>query len=62
MTDKPTEPQKTEQNATEQKTGHTRPEGTRPGETEMPKEVGGRNGPEPTRYGDWEKGGLCSDF
>jgi hypothetical protein len=26
-----------------------------------PKEVG-RNGPEPTRYGDWEKGGIASDF
>jgi hypothetical protein len=27
-----------------------------------PKEVGGRDGPEPTRYGDWEKGGIASDF
>lgn len=27
-----------------------------------PKEVGGRSGPEPTRYGDWEKGGIASDF
>lgn len=26
------------------------------------KEVGGRDGPEPTRYGDWEKGGIASDF
>jgi hypothetical protein len=25
-------------------------------------EVGGREGPEPTRYGDWEKGGIASDF
>lgn len=25
-------------------------------------EVGGRNGPEPTRYGDWEKGGIAVDF
>jgi hypothetical protein len=25
-------------------------------------EVGGRNGPEPTRFGDWEKGGITSDF
>ena len=25
-------------------------------------EVGGRAGPEPTRYGDWEKGGIVSDF
>jgi hypothetical protein len=27
-----------------------------------PKEVGGREGPDPTRYGDWEKGGIASDF
>eukprot|EP01018_Ginkgo_biloba_P003646 Gb_41273 [translate_table: standard] len=25
-------------------------------------EMGGPRGPEPTRYGDWEKGGRCSDF
>jgi hypothetical protein len=29
---------------------------------ELPKELGGRNGPEPTRYGDWEKKGIVSDF
>jgi len=27
-----------------------------------PKEVGGRNGPDPVRYGDWEKKGIASDF
>jgi hypothetical protein len=27
-----------------------------------PKEEGGPKGPEPTRYGDWEKGGIVSDF
>ncbi len=27
-----------------------------------PKEIGGRDGPEPTRYGDWEKAGRCIDF
>ena len=26
------------------------------------KERGGPKGPEPTRYGDWEKSGRCSDF
>ena len=26
------------------------------------KELGGQQGPEPTRYGDWEKGGRCTDF
>lgn len=25
-------------------------------------ESGGRKGPDPVRYGDWEKGGLVSDF
>ena len=25
-------------------------------------ETGGRNGPDPTRYGDWEKNGRCIDF
>ena len=27
-----------------------------------PREIGGRKGPEPTRYGDWEKNGRCIDF
>ena len=26
------------------------------------KEIGGPKGKEPTRYGDWEKNGRCSDF
>jgi len=30
--------------------------------TERAKEIGGPSGPEPTRYGDWEKKGLTSDF
>lgn len=28
----------------------------------LPKEIGGRDGPDPTRYGDWEKDGRCIDF
>lgn len=28
----------------------------------FPPEIGGPKGPEPTRYGDWEKKGLISDF
>ena len=27
-----------------------------------PREVGGRKGPDPTRFGDWEKNGRCIDF
>lgn len=30
--------------------------------TELPPEKGGPKGPEPTRFGDWEKGGKISDF
>jgi hypothetical protein len=26
------------------------------------KEIGGRGGPDPVRYGDWEKNGRCIDF
>jgi hypothetical protein len=29
---------------------------------ERPKELSGRKGPEPTRYGDWEAKGIASDF
>jgi hypothetical protein len=28
----------------------------------LPKEYGGPKGKEPTRYGDWEKNGRCTDF
>ena len=31
-------------------------------ESEKPKEIGGREGPDPTRYGDWEKAGRCIDL
>ena len=30
--------------------------------TKTPREIGGRDGPDPTRYGDWEKNGRCIDF
>ena len=29
---------------------------------ERPKEANGPKGPEPTRYGDWERNGIASDF
>ena len=32
------------------------------GDLELPRELGGRNGPEPVRYGDWELKGLAIDF
>lgn len=28
----------------------------------LPREIGGPAGPEPTRYGDWERKGRCIDF
>lgn len=28
----------------------------------LPPELGGRDGPEPVRYGDWEKKGIAIDF
>lgn len=30
--------------------------------TKQPHEEGGPSGPEPTRYGDWERKGIASDF
>jgi hypothetical protein len=40
--------------------------GSKPGEQRkkpaLPREIGGRDGPEPTRFGDWEKDGRCIDF
>jgi len=49
--------------------GETPADGPAPGADEKPKtqppgprEVGGPPGPEPTRYGDWEKAGRCIDF
>lgn len=32
------------------------------GEVALPTELGGRKGPEPVRYGDWEKKGIAIDF
>lgn len=29
---------------------------------EVAAEIGGRDGPDPTRFGDWEKDGRCIDF
>ena len=33
-----------------------------PPPVKRPEERGGPKGPEPTRYGDWERGGRCVDF
>lgn len=34
----------------------------KPPVTQPPGEIGGPAGPEPTRFGDWEFKGRCSDF
>ncbi len=38
--------------------GETPPDGA----AAAPREIGGPKGPEPTRYGDWERKGRCVDF
>ena len=42
--------------------GHDDKADNKPSPEERPKEIGGRKGPDPTRYGDWEKAGRCIDF
>ena len=42
--------------------GHEDNADKKPPPEHRPKEIGGRKGPDPTRYGDWEKGGRCIDF
>lgn len=50
--------------ATRQAPGGPRPEAGKqePARIRPRKEVGGQTGPEPTRYGDWERNGRCTDF
>ncbi|MCP1726660.1 hypothetical protein J2T60_000625 [Natronospira proteinivora] len=38
------------------------PDHERDSQVERIPEIGGPKGPEPTRYGDWEVKGRCSDF
>lgn len=40
----------------------TTPESEKPAAPKPAEEIGGPEGPEPTRFGDWEKAGRCSDF
>jgi len=49
------------QPSTESPAGETAEESSDDDLTEA-KEHGGPKGPEPTRYGDWEKNGRCIDF
>jgi hypothetical protein len=47
-----------EQREAEQAADQVKPKQPQP----TPKEIGGPKGPEPTRYGDWEVNGRCTDF
>lgn len=59
MTKAPDKPEETA--ADETPSGHDTP--TAPDDkADRPAEIGGRNGPDPTRFGDWEKAGRCIDF
>jgi len=53
MTEKPRDPSETRPTAP--------PEPAKPA-APTPREIGGPKGPEPTRYGDWEYNGRCTDF
>ena len=58
---------KTEHNPTDdeknKKDEITKPDQDNHHETDQdPEEIGGPEGPEPTRYGDWEVDGRCTDF
>jgi hypothetical protein len=58
------EPRNDAHGVTDSKVAEGVPE-TKPAEkpaAPKPKEVGGPAGPEPTRYGDWERKGRVSDF
>ncbi|HYH21602.1 MAG TPA: DUF1674 domain-containing protein [Azospirillum sp.] len=44
------------------KTGKAETQPGLKGPEQMPGEIGGPRGPEPTRFGDWENKGRCTDF
>jgi hypothetical protein len=45
-----------------EKSGASAPLPASPKPGDRPIEIGGPKGPEPTRYGDWEQKGRCTDF
>lgn len=48
---------------TDEKAEPVAPQPPKPADTTpRPREIGGPKGPEPTRYGDWEFNGRCTDF
>jgi hypothetical protein len=61
MPESKTDTERTERSDAESAPGNGEPE-THATRTGRAKEIGGPEGPEPTRYGDWERNGRCSDF
>jgi hypothetical protein len=51
----------TDKTDTETRAEEAKPDQSQKG-SDAPVEVNGPKGPEPTRYGDWEQKGRCSDF
>jgi hypothetical protein len=51
----------TDKTDTDSKVEDAKPDKAQAG-SDAPVEVNGPKGPEPTRYGDWEQKGRCSDF
>jgi hypothetical protein len=60
MTDTPTPTPHSKE--TETPAAGTTKADVKPADVKLPKEIGGPAGPEPTRYGDWEQKGRCTDF
>jgi hypothetical protein len=54
--------QQTPENPADSKESTDPSPGAEVSEKTLPREIGGRGGLEPTRYGDWEKNGRCIDF
>jgi len=53
---------KNDNNTSKEQAVKDRTDARQPSSTQPAKEIGGPTGPEPTRFGDWEKNGRCSDF
>jgi hypothetical protein len=47
---------------TAEKDEAAKPPSASPETAKEAREIGGPKGPEPTRYGDWERNGRCTDF
>jgi hypothetical protein len=62
MTDRPDAPQKDIPAAAQRALAEAEERRRNAQPLALPVELGGRDGPEPVRYGDYEKKGLCVDF